>query len=443
MLFYARSDTHYLLYIYDHVRNELIEASSRSQPDQDLLSQALERSKELALSRHEHPDFRQATGEGSRGWHNYVLKNSHLALSGEQFSIFKALWEWRDDTARKEDESPNFVLGNNGIIEISRVNPPDVKALHSLLPLTAPLARASLNQIWSRVQEAKAKGGPSLLEFFQSLTPDAKTISGFPRVTRDRGQLPLQLPQPDAQVSVSRTSQSRLFGIMPISSRWETSGDFSSNLEDIVPFPWQRFVQETADPKDLEMGDGIEDEELPKADPPGDGPEGPITDDEEFTLRQGRRKQAEPEQVQEVDTSQSSEDDGESAQEHDQDGDGADVIAVVETAPQKSKKQRKLERKLRKEQDVERAKKREAKLLRKTQKQAKRAKSQEEQQKKYQAVPFDYSAAASVMHASKNNTEKKEQKKVFDPYAKTADEDIKAAAKMPRIKGERSATFRN
>src|SRR5687767_12858901 len=133
MLYYARSDTHYLLYIYDRVRNDLVEASDRSDPEKDFIGKALARSKELSLSRrHQHLDFNEETGEGSRGWYDYVLNHAHLAFDAEQFTIFKAIWKWRDYTARKEDESPHFVLGNNYINEIAKSKPPDAKAVHSL-----------------------------------------------------------------------------------------------------------------------------------------------------------------------------------------------------------------------------------------------------------------------------------------------------------------------
>ena len=240
-MYYARSDTHYLLYIYDNVRNELIEASNKVDAEKNYINEALERSRELSLSRHEHPDYNGTTGEGSRGWHNYVLKHSHLAFNGEQFAIFKALWKWRDETARKEDESPNFVLGTTNVTEIARVNPPDGKALHSLLPLTAPLARARLNDIWSCVQEAKSQGGPSLLQFFTSMAPDIKSHGKVPKLTRHRAQVSTR---EEEEISIASMSQSKLFGSMPISSRWEESKESSIDLEDSVPFPWQKFVQD-------------------------------------------------------------------------------------------------------------------------------------------------------------------------------------------------------
>ena len=48
MLDYARSDTHFLLYVFDEMRNELIDKSTQAN---DLLEQVLNGSKQYALQR--------------------------------------------------------------------------------------------------------------------------------------------------------------------------------------------------------------------------------------------------------------------------------------------------------------------------------------------------------------------------------------------------------
>ncbi|QPG93624.1 hypothetical protein C2857_001203 [Epichloe festucae Fl1] len=447
MLYYARSDTHYLLHIYDHVRNELIEASDRSNPDTDLIDKALAKSRDLSLSRHEHPGYNETTGDGSRGWYNHVLKHSHLAFNGEQFAIFKALWRWRDETARQEDESPNFVLGTTNVTEIARVNPPDVKALHSLLPLTAPLARARRNDIWSRLQDAKSNGGPSLLQFFTSMAPKATLGNSLTKLPKEQSQ-PLHLD--GEEVPVGKMSRSKLFGSMPLSSRWEESREVAADGQESIPFPWQRFVEDAATLDDIpsrqENGQSTH-ETQPIVEALTNNTQSQDDRDEEFTLQRGRKKkpQSDPD---EDDESSSSGDDEPQEDEPSRDdnvpvSDANGVIAVEDEAPKKSKKQRRLERKQRKEEEgLERYRKREAKLARKAKKQDKQAQGLEEQNKKYQAVPFDYSKAATVMHAGRNNAQPREPKKVFDPYAKTGDDGIKGARKMPPVRGERSATFK-
>ena len=446
MLYYARSDTHYLLYIYDRVRNDLVEASDRTKPDTDYIGRVLSRSKELSLSRHEHPNYDEESGEGSRGWSTYIFKHSHMNFSSEQFAVFRAIWKWRDATARKEDESPNFVLGTAPLAEIARINPPDVKALHSLIPQTAPLARSRLNEVWGGIQESKAQGGPSLAQFFSSVAPESVRHHGMPRISK----APVALPTVDGDVMASRLPRSHLFGDVPISSRWDAQGPASEEAENRIPFPWQRFVQ-TAPAEDIPMEDtngtpinGNAVSQAPaatavKAVKPEE------EDDEEFTLKQGMKRKAE---VVEEDSSSSA---AESAPDNDEEmqeaGDG--VISIVDDAPkQLSKKQRK---KLQKAQQREEEQKRhEKKAVKATRKAEKKGKQQQAGQgkAKYNAVPFDYSQAASVLHADRtadaegDAKTKKRNKEVFDPYSKSRDENVKGARKAPPVRGERSATFR-
>ena len=53
---YAREDTHYLLYIYDRMRNELIR---RKRENQDPLRTTLSRSKDVCLKTYQKPTFRE------------------------------------------------------------------------------------------------------------------------------------------------------------------------------------------------------------------------------------------------------------------------------------------------------------------------------------------------------------------------------------------------
>jgi exosome complex exonuclease RRP6 len=126
MIDYARSDTHYLLFIYDHLRNALLEMSSRPstpQPDptgnvpilearelrknpQAALRKTLELSAETALKLYEREEY-QESGKGSGGWK--ILLRKSLPKDSEhtiEAAVLVALHKWRDDIARKLDESP-------------------------------------------------------------------------------------------------------------------------------------------------------------------------------------------------------------------------------------------------------------------------------------------------------------------------------------------------
>ncbi|KAJ4025424.1 exosome nuclease subunit [Fusarium irregulare] len=442
MLYYARSDTHYLLYIYDRMRNELVAASDKNDPNKDLIGRALEKSREQSLSRFEYPGYDEATGEGSRGWYSYVLKNSHLSFDSEQFAVFRALWRWRDDMARKEDEGINFVLSTRDITEIARINPPDAKALHSLLPLNASLARPRFNEIWEQIKETKAKGGQSLLHFFTSMAPEGIMRNRLPTTARKT----TKLPDLDGEVTVSRLTKSQLFGDIPVSTKWDVSTPRHETDDDLIPFPWQKFVQQGTIEGDVQHNTTTE---------PAAAPEQPSRventadraqieeEDEEFTLKRGQKRKS-----QAVEESDSSDEESESADsdsdEEMQDNNG--VISIGDEPDRAAnrnarRKQRKAEEKKAKE---ERLRRQEAKQARKAQKKQKKE-DDKATAKKFDAVPFDYSTATSVLHAKKEangQADVKPKKKFFDPYSKSADTDIKGARKAPPVRGERSATFK-
>lgn len=452
-MYYARSDTHYLLYIYDRVRNELVKASDSSNSESNYIQRVLEKSRELSLSRHENPGYDENSGEGNRGWYGYVFKNSHLAFDSEQFAVFKAVWKWRDDTARRFDESTNFVLNTKDVADIARMNPPDAKALHSLLPTGAPIARPRFNEIWEQIKEAKSRGGPSLLHFFTSMAPEGGQRKGLPRAVKETTKLPI----PDGEVTVSRLTQSQLFGKMPISTRWDGTKYASDQQDDLIPFPWQRFAQQGTIEGNVQYDQAVEEspaqaqQSVDMGDTAGDA-EAPEDLDQEFTLKRGRKRKSE---AVEEDSSYSEGSESDSDDEMDDDNGVISVVDKPNKKAPKSKKALKREKKEKKERiakqrQAEENERLEARLARKDRQKEKKLKQTQEKENKFEAVPFDYSKATSVMHANRatkdveedDGKKKKKQKRVFDPYTKTGDEPIKGARKAPPVRGERSATFR-
>jgi hypothetical protein len=124
-------DTHYLLYIYDRMKNELISTSQAragkpapaaaaaasssaasastttaasasstgsSGATAHLLLATLERSQNVCLSKYE----KEVVTPTSH--HAFCVKNG-LVLSDSQMRVLGALFVWRDNLARKEDES--------------------------------------------------------------------------------------------------------------------------------------------------------------------------------------------------------------------------------------------------------------------------------------------------------------------------------------------------
>lgn len=116
---YARSDTHYLLYIYDNMRNQLVEASTS---DDNLIDYVLGKSKEEALQVYVRPVYDYEEGKGQLGWLNLLLQRT-VRFSNEQLGVFRAVHAWRDTKARDQDEGVQFILANKFIWPIAEMLP--------------------------------------------------------------------------------------------------------------------------------------------------------------------------------------------------------------------------------------------------------------------------------------------------------------------------------
>jgi exosome complex exonuclease RRP6 len=137
MLTYARSDTHFLLYIYDNLRNALLDRalsqaethppSSQSQeppisttlssnppphdPSHALMRAVLSRSEETALCIYEPQSYDSEGGTGTGGWEALIKKwNKGALVESPQRSVFLAVHGWRDRVAREDDESTRCVF---------------------------------------------------------------------------------------------------------------------------------------------------------------------------------------------------------------------------------------------------------------------------------------------------------------------------------------------
>ena len=172
MFNYARSDTHFLLYIYDNMRNELIEKSNNSQDDGDLIETVMECSKEEALQRYERPLYDTQHGSGAMGWYNMLCRTPAL-FDREQFAVFRAVHRWRDQVAREEDESVHVVMPKHVIYNIAREMPVDMP---SLLGSSHPISKSFKNrksEVLAVVQMARKLSykEPDMKELMHTVQP--------------------------------------------------------------------------------------------------------------------------------------------------------------------------------------------------------------------------------------------------------------------------------
>ena len=138
MFNYARSDTHFLLYIYDNLRNELLDRSNTFQEGGDLIKIVMDRSKEEALQRYERPFYDIKHGSGPMGWYS-MLSRTPALFNREQFAVFRAIHQWRDQVAREEDESVHVIMPKHVLYNIAREMPVDMP---SLLGASHPISRS-------------------------------------------------------------------------------------------------------------------------------------------------------------------------------------------------------------------------------------------------------------------------------------------------------------
>ena len=182
MFKYARSDTHFLLYIYDKLRNELLEKSNFSTPEGDLIDVVLRKSKEESLQRYERPFYDAQRGSGSSGWFN-ILSHTPALLTREQFAVFRAIHQWRDVIARREDESLNSIMPKHVIFNIARETPTEMAALLGCSQPMSVFVRSRAQELLDVIKQAKKEGatGPDLMDILRAAdSSKPKTVEAAP-----------------------------------------------------------------------------------------------------------------------------------------------------------------------------------------------------------------------------------------------------------------------
>ncbi|TKA22373.1 hypothetical protein B0A50_08255 [Salinomyces thailandicus] len=171
---YARSDTHYLLYIFDHVRNDLIRRSNFDLPDHegDKIHDVLIRSSETALQVYEHPIYDTELGQGPGGWYKLLARTPAL-LTKEQFSVFRAVHKWRDDVAREQDDSVHYIMPNHQIFSIAKAMPNTRATLLGVAQPGTQTVRLRADELAGVVTRAKEDGeeGPEMVELMSKVEP--------------------------------------------------------------------------------------------------------------------------------------------------------------------------------------------------------------------------------------------------------------------------------
>ncbi|XWS57890.1 hypothetical protein CRYUN_Cryun09bG0212100 [Craigia yunnanensis] len=147
MLRYAREDTHYLLYIHDLMRIQLLSMPKEPEHCDAPLVEVYKRSSDVCLQLYE----KELLTENSY-LHIYGLQGA--GFNAEQLAIVAALCEWRDIIARAEDESTGYVLPNKILLEIAKQMPVTASKLRRLLKSKHPYVERNLGAVVSIIKHS-------------------------------------------------------------------------------------------------------------------------------------------------------------------------------------------------------------------------------------------------------------------------------------------------
>ncbi|KAG9245854.1 ribonuclease H-like domain-containing protein [Calycina marina] len=409
MLYYARSDTHYLLYIYDNMRNELIDRTNPDVPDEDRLGIVLHKSKETSLFRYEKQVYNAETGKGPGGWYTLLSKPGPGFLNNEQFSVFRAVHEWRDKIARIDDDSTDFVMRKDVVFTLAKLMPKDMIALMALLHPISYNVKSRTGELLEIIQDAIVRGedGPSMMEVFYPQQADAAAkVAAAPA--------PKTLLSAVVDEGDLVTNQSSFWGGAFGSSIWETpSADTNETLRLAVPLP--QLSSEIFATSELPA---LADQSRKAS--PSPEPTGHVLPEQAFVIKRGSKRRSED----------VSDDGGDANTTGDLDMSLNDIEKLPLDSEDSDRKNSKA---------TKRVEKKERKRL-KAEVKAKIA-AEPEDDKEEEA--FDYSKAESVLSGKKvDRGPRKEKKKPFDPYSKSEN----APSGMRRLQTERpgkSHTFKN
>ncbi|RPB15239.1 hypothetical protein P167DRAFT_543179 [Morchella conica CCBAS932] len=234
MFDYARSDTHFLLYIFDHLRNELIARSDPSNPSEDRLQRVLQDSRETALKRYERESYDAATGLGAAGWFNMVARDNLTPL---QLALFKAVHQWRDNAAREADESTHYTLSRRQLFGIARQAPTDVETLLKVCVPTSHVVKERAKELVELVKSViENPPDETVAPAAQEASAPEMELEPAPVATVPIIKTDIFAPAATAAASIQAHKSAFWGPVAGISSRWET-GAVAASISLAVELP--------------------------------------------------------------------------------------------------------------------------------------------------------------------------------------------------------------
>ncbi|KAF8112094.1 hypothetical protein N665_0067s0015 [Sinapis alba] len=144
---YAREDTHYLLYIYDVMRIDLLTIAKEDEKPDSPLVEVYKRSYDVCMQLYE----KELLTENSY-LHIYGVRTANF--NAVQLAIVAGLCEWRDRIARADDESTGYVLPNKTLLEVAKEMPINVGKLRRLLKSKLPYIERNVDAVISVIRRS-------------------------------------------------------------------------------------------------------------------------------------------------------------------------------------------------------------------------------------------------------------------------------------------------
>jgi exosome complex exonuclease RRP6 len=157
MRLYARADTHFLLYIFDVLKNMLIESNK--------LTQVLYDSRNVALRRFEYSKFRPDNlSNNSLIFTNFDTADSWRKLMYQyniqtsKAKLVENLYNWRDEMAKSSDESSRYIMPNQLLAALASIGPTSAEEIllvssNSSTPITE-FVRKNLKDVANLIKES-------------------------------------------------------------------------------------------------------------------------------------------------------------------------------------------------------------------------------------------------------------------------------------------------
>ncbi|KAL3821654.1 hypothetical protein ACHAXA_006074 [Cyclostephanos tholiformis] len=199
---YAVSDTRYLLDVYDQLRLELVRCSSTTADCDVSIASVLDMSKRVCLIRYDKEAFRPmgylTIMDGNRNGSRRRGARSKVAseLSPQHEAALRSLYDWRDVTARLEDESVQYVCPNAALLRIASNRPATVEALQRLVNPLPPLVMRRSQEILDVIRVSTASSSPTLESGTKERVNDLTSKREATVVSKPTASVPTPTPTP-------------------------------------------------------------------------------------------------------------------------------------------------------------------------------------------------------------------------------------------------------